>query len=92
MRYNEIFCRIHVCFRPIWVIGSVCLVGLVSGHVFANEGHWMFGDRLGMGGKREVENRYRLGLEIGHPSVSGHFLCPSSHSLCTCKILYATGS
>ena len=49
----------------------------------------MFGDRFGDG--RE-EGRYRLGLGIGHPSVSAHFLCHSSHSLCTCRILYATGS
>ena len=46
---------------------------------------------LGMGGKKEDENRYRLGLGIGHPSVSGNFLCPSC-SLCTCKTLYATVS
>ena len=46
------------------------------------------------GAVREVENRYRLGFGIGHPSVtyvSAHFLCPSSRSLCTCKILFATG-
>ena len=78
-------------FRPVWIIGSVCLAGLVSGRVFPNEGHWVFRDRFGNGGKKEDENRYRLGLGIGHPSVSGHFLCPSC-SLCTCKILYATGS
>ena len=34
-------------FRLIWIIGSVCLAGLVSGRVFANEGHWVFGDRFG---------------------------------------------
>ena len=42
-----IFCGIHVFFKPIWIIGSVCLAGLVSGRVFANEGHWVFGDRFG---------------------------------------------
>ena len=36
-------------FRPVWIIGSVCLAGLVSGRVFANEGHWVFRDRFGDG-------------------------------------------
>ena len=71
----------------------MCLAGLVSGHVFANV-VGCSGISLGMEGNREVENRYRLGFGIGHPSVtyvSAHFLCPSSRSLCTCKILFATG-
>ena len=78
-------------FRPIWIICSVCLAGIVSGRVFANEGHWMFGDQFEDGRNREVENRYRLGFGIGNPSVSSHVLCPSSRSLCTCTILFATG-
>ena len=73
-------------------LGSVCLAGLVSGCVFANEGHWVFRDRFGdRGRKKEDENRYRRGSGIEHPSVSRHFLWPSC-SLCMCKILYATGS
>ena len=50
--HNEILCRIHVHFRPVWIIGSVCLAGLVSGCVFANEGHWVFRDRFGDGGEK----------------------------------------
>ena len=36
-----------MCFRPICIVGSVCLAGLVSGRGFANEGRWMFRDRFG---------------------------------------------
>ena len=68
----------------------MCLAGLVSSRVFANV-VGCSGISLGMEGNREIENRYRLGFGIGHPSASTHFVCPSSRSLCTCKILFATG-
>ena len=79
-----------MCFRPTCIIGSMRLAGLVLGHVFACSGIC-----LGMVGKREIENRQGLGLGMWHQSVSAHFLCHSSCSLCTsshlCRILHAKG-